>query len=134
MTTARLVPLGEVVKSADPGFACGEHLPTGVVQLRMNNVTVAGTLDWSALRRVPSNDTKSRKYGLTPGDVVFNHTNSPELVGKTALFMGFKEVVVYSNHFLRLRVDEAKLYPRYLALWLNFQWKHRVFERLCTQW
>jgi type I restriction enzyme S subunit len=134
MTTARLVPLGEVVKSADPGFACGEHLSRGVVQLRMNNVTRAGSLDWSAMRRVPSTDAKSRKYGLAPGDVVFNHTNSPELVGKTALFTGFKEAVVYSNHFLRLRVDEASLYPRYLALWLNFQWKHRVFQRLCSQW
>jgi type I restriction enzyme S subunit len=134
MTTARLVSLGEVVKSADPGFACGEHLPTGVVQLRMNNVTVVGTLDWSAMRRVPSNDTKSRKYRLAPGDVVFNHTNSPELVGKTALFTGFKEAVVYSNHFLRLRIDGANLDPRYLALWLNSQWKNRVFQRLCTQW
>ena len=31
-------------------------------------------------------------------------------------------------------MDETNLHPRYLALWLNFQWKHRVFERLCTQW
>ncbi|MCI0639539.1 MAG: restriction endonuclease subunit S [Gemmataceae bacterium] len=100
----------------------------------MNNVAVDGSLNWSAIRRVPSSHGRAQKYRLAPGDVVFNHTNSPELVGKTALFTGFKEPVLYSNHFLRLRVDESKLHPRYLALWLNFQWKHRVFERLCTQW
>src|SRR5262249_46268513 len=77
---------------------------------------------------------KLQKYSLGPGDVVFNHTNSPELVGKTALFTGFKEPVVYSNHFLRIRANDMVLHPRYLALWLNFQWKNRVFENLCTQW
>ncbi|MBO0697673.1 MAG: restriction endonuclease subunit S [Zavarzinella sp.] len=134
MKAVRHLTLGEVVKSADPGFACGEHLPTGVVQLRMNNVSVSGGLDWSALRRVPASDSQLKKHSLASGDVVFNHTNSPELVGKTALFTGFREPVLYSNHFLRLRVDKEVLHPRYLALWLNFQWKNRVFEKLCTQW
>jgi hypothetical protein len=38
-----------------------------------------------------------------------------DLVGKTALFLGFKEPVVFSNHFLRIRIDRKAADPRYVA-------------------
>jgi type I restriction enzyme S subunit len=134
MKTKPSIPLGNAIKSANPGFACGTNAPTGLVQLRMNNVTISGLLDWSSIRRVPKTAAKIEKYLLENGDVVFNHTNSPELVGKSAHFGGFSEPVTYSNHFLRLRVQESQLDSRFLAYWLNFQWKTRIFESLCTQW
>jgi hypothetical protein len=49
---------------------------------------------------------------LTPGDVVFNDTNSPELVGKTALFDD--DAPAFSNHMTRLRVNPDELDPGYL--------------------
>jgi type I restriction enzyme, S subunit len=126
--------LGDIVLSANPGFASGENPASGVVQLRMNNVSTDGTIDWSEIRRVPANRAKTEKYALAPGDVVFNSTNSPDLVGKTALFSGFKEPVVFSNHFLRIRVNRDAADPGYVAMWLSFQWKCRRFENLCTRW
>jgi len=130
----RALQLGDVVLSADPGFASGENPASGVVQLRMNNVSTDGAIDWSEIRRVPANGPKAEKYALAPGDVVFNSTNSPDLVGKTALFLGFKEPVVFSNHFLRIRVEREAADPGYVARWLSFQWKRRTFENLCTRW
>jgi type I restriction enzyme S subunit len=130
----RKVQLGDIVLSADPGFASGENPASGVVQLRMNNVSTDGAIDWSEIRRVPADSRKAEKYALAPGDVVFNNTNSPDLVGKTALFSGFKEPAVFSNHFLRVRVDREAANPGYVARWLNFQWKRRTFENLCTRW
>ena len=41
------------------------------------------------------------EYRLRRGGVVFNNTNSSELVGKSALFQDHAEPVVYSNHFAR---------------------------------
>ncbi|MCA9457807.1 MAG: restriction endonuclease subunit S, partial [Nitrospira sp.] len=61
-------------------------------------------------------------------------TNSPELVGKTTAFLGHKEPIVFSNHFLRLRTNGRRLDPQYLARWLTKQWQLRVFEKYCTQW
>lgn len=130
----RSLPLSELVESTDPGFASGENLPDGVVQLRMNNVRTDGTLDWSTLRRVPVIGRSAERYALKSGDVVFNSTNSPDLVGKTALFQGFKEPVVFSNHFLRIRVKRELADPGYIAWWLNFRWQQRAFESLCTRW
>jgi type I restriction enzyme S subunit len=132
----REIRLVEALVSAEPGFACGQDLPggSGVVQLRMNNVSAAGGFDWSKLRRIPADTRKLQRYSLKPGDVVFNHTNSPDLVGKAALFKRFREPILYSNHFLRLRVHAKLLDPVYLAWWLHLQWTKRVFEGLCTQW
>ncbi|MBN1815148.1 MAG: restriction endonuclease subunit S [Anaerolineae bacterium] len=128
------VPLGQAIKSAQSGFASGERASDGIIQIRMNNVTTDGNLDWTSFIRVPTSPKQLAKYRLQPGDVLFNATNSPELVGKTAAFGGHGEPVVFSNHFVRLRVDEKKLDSRYLARWLTYQQQRRLFESLCTQW
>ena len=130
----RWVKLGDVIAEAQPGFASGERDPEGVVQLRMNNVDTRGNLIWDEFIRVPAEPATIAKYQLVKDDVVFNNTNSTELVGKSAFFSGFSEPVVYSNHFTRLRVASDKLDPRYLAAWLLLQWQSRVFENLCNRW
>jgi type I restriction enzyme S subunit len=74
------------------------------------------------------------KFGLVDGDILFNNTNSPELVGKTALFTGAQERFVFSNHFTRLRVNRKRVDPRYVARWLAKERNRGVFSRLCNQW
>jgi type I restriction enzyme S subunit len=116
-----------------PGFACGERDAKGVVQLRMNNVDTRGRVVLDDFIRVPADTATVAKYQLKPGDVMFNNTNSTELVGKTALFTGFTESIVFSNHFTRLRVTKG-LEPAFLAWWLLQQWQDKVFESLCNRW
>src|SRR5206468_1601106 len=67
-------------------------------------------------------------------DVLFNNTNSTELVGKSSIFLGHSEPVTFSNHFTRLRVHPERIDPKYLARWLTKQQQSRVFEGLCTRW
>jgi type I restriction enzyme S subunit len=100
----------------------------------MNNVDTRGNLVWDDFLRVPADAATVTRYQLTSGDVVFNNTNSTELVGKSALFSGYPEPVVFSNHFTRLRAVPNKLAPAYLAAWLLQQWQSRVFENLCNRW
>jgi type I restriction enzyme S subunit len=128
------VPLSELVRGVQAGFATGERDPAGTIQVRMNNVTTEGAWDWSSFIRVPTDETIRSFYALQPGDVVFNNTNSTELVGKTALFKERNEPVVFSNHFTRLRTDAQRLAPEYLAHWLLSLWKQGVFARLCDKW
>ncbi len=134
MTIQEIVSIEEIATDVQSGFASGERTADGVVQLRMNNVTTEGSLNWSSYIRVPTSKKQIEKYQLQPGDILFNNTNSPELVGKTAVFKDFGEPVVFSNHFVRLRVDEERVDPQYLAAWFIKQWQNRVFESLCTQW
>ncbi|CAG1007636.1 Type-1 restriction enzyme EcoKI specificity protein [Anaerolineales bacterium] len=130
----RWVRLGDVVAEALPGFASGERDPKGVVQLRMNNLDTRGNLSLSEFIRVPADEATIARYQLQAGDVMFNNTNSVELVGKTALFFGYTEPVVYSNHFTRLRAKPDQLEPRYLASWILSQWQSHTFERICNRW
>lgn len=130
----RWARLGDVIAEAQPGFASGERDPEGVIQLRMNNVDTRGHVLWDEFIRVPADQKAIAKYELKSGDVVFNNTNSVELVGKNALFRGHSEPVVFSNHFTRLRVVPDQLEPGYLAMWLLAQWQVRIFENLCNRW
>lgn len=130
----RWVRLGGVIREARLGFASGKRDLGGVVQLRMNNVTNRGRLEWSSFIRVPADPETIATYQLEPGDVLFNNTNSTDLVGKTALFEGHSEPVVFSNHFTRLRVIPDKVSPSFLAFWLQEQWQQRVFENICNRW
>lgn len=128
------VRLRDLVEEAITGFACGARAPDGVVQLRMNNVTRRGTLEWSSFIRVPADAETIATYSLRRGDVLFNNTNSTEMVGKTALFDRFDEPVVFSNHFTRIRTRADALEPEFLALWLHSQWQSGVFARICDRW
>jgi len=126
--------IGDIVRESQSGFACGERDTDGAIQLRMNNVTTNGTFNWNELTRVPKNIDNLNKFQLLPGDVIFNNTNSTELVGKSALFSGHEETIVYSNHFTRLRVYENQCDGAYLSFWLNNLWFGKVFEDICNRW
>jgi type I restriction enzyme S subunit len=129
-----MVPLEELIESAQPGFACGLRDSNGVIQLRMNNVDTRGNFVWDNVLRVPIDYTDISQFELKEGDVLFNNTNSTELVGKSALYKGYRETVVYSNHFTRLRGKTDKLLPDLLSAWLNYQWFQGVFANICNRW
>jgi restriction endonuclease S subunit len=129
------VKLGEVIQEALPGFACGKRAGSdGFIQLRMNNISSHGQIDLSSILRVPATQEQVKKYRLVPGDVIFNNTNSVELVGKTALFNESEGIFLYSNHLTRLRSVPKILDTNYLASWLQLQWYQRVFEITCNRW
>lgn len=128
------VKLADVVLEAQAGFAAGERDAKGTIQLRMNNITKSGTWDWSSFIRVPADDDIKKFYTLQPGDILFNNTNSTEMVGKSALFEGHQEPIVFSNHFTRIRTNREKLAPEFLALWLLSRWQKGDFARLCDRW
>ena len=126
--------LSEVIREAKAGFASGKRDPDGIVQLRMNNVDRNVSINWKSFLRVPANPVSTQEYSLHSGDVLFNNTNSTALVGKSALFRGYAEPVVYSNHFTRLRTHQEKLLPEYLAAWFNHTWASGTFAEICNQW
>lgn len=130
----RWTRVGDLIREALPGFASGARDPHGIIQLRMNNVDTNGNVVWDEFLRVPADQETIAKYQLVAGDVVFNNTNSTALVGKSALFGGHSEPVVYSNHFTRLRTLPERLTPDYLAAWLVWQWQSHTFAELCNQW
>lgn len=83
--------------------------------LRMGNIQ-GGQIDWTDL--VYTNDKdEAKKYSLIEGDLLFNRTNSRELVGKTALFDGRREAL-FAGYLVRVSML-GKISPTYSNFVLN---------------
>jgi type I restriction enzyme, S subunit len=127
------VAVGELLVDMHPGFASGKHNSNGVgvPHLRPMNVSVDGAIDLTELKYVDPALADRPARRLQAGDVLFNNTNSPELVGKTALFDGDDEPA-FSNHMTRLRVDENRADPAFLAKRLHHAWRQGWFAMRCN--
>lgn len=114
-----VVPLGEALAAADYGSSTkASDTRNGVPLIRMGNVGFDGNLNLSNLKYVQLDDAAVEKYVLRKGDILFNRTNSKDLVGKTGLWDGGLHAVV-ASYFIRLRVDEGMLVPTYLWALMN---------------
>ena len=134
MTDWPSVTLETIAVDVQPGFACQPtDDPSGIPQLRTNNVSPLGGIDLSETKRVPANDAWIKRYSLKPGDVLFNNTNSPALVGKTALF-DEDGLFLFSNHMTRIRLATDIAEPGYVAHYLHWVWKRGILRGLITQW
>ncbi len=113
------------------GFPCGKHNKSGkgIIHIRPMNVNTDGQIDLLNCKYVEYNK-KYEDYLLKEGDVIFNNTNSRELVGKTACFK-INEKCLYSNHMTRIRVDRNKILPEFLSMYLHNLWKRGLFNRIC---
>lgn len=110
----RMQRLQEVCVSARYGTSkkASETAGAGVPVIRMSNVTYNGDLDCADLKFVVLSDTEFEKHALRAGDILFNRTNSRELVGKTGVWDGRFEAVA-ASYFIRLRPDAVKVCPSY---------------------
>jgi type I restriction enzyme S subunit len=131
----RWVRLREVCTLIDSGFAFRKKgAPEGdLLHLRPYNIGEDGTLNLSQRFYVPSSLSLARHKMLQPGDVLFNNTNSVELVGKTALVREPLEAA-FSNHITLLRSDTTKAEGAWIALALQALWRQGFFANLCNKW
>lgn len=122
---ATLAELGVVAQS---GFPSGRHnkLGKGIPHLRPMNIDREGRIDLTDVKYVED----PRDLRLRPGDVLFNNTNSPPLVGKTA-YLAVRGDFAFSNHMTRLRVPQS-VDGRFLAIQLHFLWRKGVFRAMCS--
>jgi type I restriction enzyme S subunit len=110
-----LASLGDgLLADVQSGFACGTHNREGrgIGHLRPMNVSVEGSIDLSNLKFVPASAADREERLVKAGDVIFNNTNSAELVGKTACYT-LADPLAFSNHMTRLRCRLDAVEPRF---------------------
>lgn len=76
----------------------------GIPVLRMNNLQKSN-IDTSDLKYLPANTKGMERYLLNQGDLLFNRTNSKELVGKTAVF-SLKGKYVFASYLIRVVINQ----------------------------
>src|SRR5262249_13183322 len=120
--------IGQIAKLVASGFPCGEHNDDGrgVPHIRPMNIDREGRFDLTTVKYVDGEIPRE----LANGDVLFNNTNSPELIGKTtAVLVDTK--LAYSNHMTRIRVEDG-LNPVFVARQLHFLWMSGYFRHRCV--
>jgi type I restriction enzyme S subunit len=110
--------LGNTAIEAAYGTSQKAHLePDGVPVLRMGNVTLDGHLTLDSLKYVSPDIKDLPRLYLESGDLVFNRTNSLELVGKSAVFRE-ESPFTLASYLIRVRLF-TELSPEYFAGYLN---------------
>src|SRR5574341_275556 len=100
-----MVELGDVCEELKSGFACDESDKNsdGIPHLRPMNINSDGQLVWEGTKYISESNFKDKSdYLLRKGDVLFNNTNSKELVGKTC-YVDADLNCGFSNHITRIR-------------------------------
>ena len=97
-----VVRLGEVLESTT--YGTNEPLSTRgeMVVLRMNNLQ-NGEINLSEVRRADLSKKEVHELNLVPGDILFNRTNSLDLVGKVGVVRDLPELISFASYLIRLR-------------------------------
>jgi type I restriction enzyme, S subunit len=90
----------------------------GVPVLTMGNVQ-DGLVVWSNEKRIPETSEDLPALYLRKFDVLYNRTNSAELVGKTGIYLGDDGVRTFASYLIRLRPSLLSSNPRFLNMAMN---------------
>ncbi|MCT4351255.1 restriction endonuclease subunit S [Vibrio sp. NC2] len=122
--------IGEMLSSANYGTS--EKSSTEKKKfpvLRMNNITYEGNWDFSALKYMDMSKEDENKYLVKSGDILFNRTNSKELVGKTAVYREATSMA-YAGYLVRARCNELA-HPDYISSFMNSKYGKKTLQSMC---
>jgi type I restriction enzyme S subunit len=97
--------------------------------LRMNNISRTGEMDFTDLKFMDLEANQHDRYLVRTGDVLFNRTNSVDLVGKTGVYRETKPMA-YAGYLIRLRVTKEN-HPEFLSAFLNSAYSKAMLRGMC---
>lgn len=106
--------------------------PTGIPVIRMGNIH-NGKLDFDDLKYFPTEWPRLRDFVLQDGDVLFNRTNSAELVGKTAVYKKHHPRAVFASYLIRVRTNKNTYDPDILAFFINSFYGRKYIASVVSQ-
>lgn len=105
--------------------------PTGVPVLRMGNIQ-DGDLDFSNLKYLPLDHDEFPGLHLQDGDLLFNRTNSPELVGKTAVYRSQITPCSFASYLISVRFSGGYM-PELASAFINSAYGKRWIKSVVVQ-
>ena len=112
-----VVPLGENLTEAQYGLSTKGAEAEQYALLRMTNQQ-KGRIVPVNLQYVALTAGQFEKFRMQKQDILFNRTNSFDLVGRTAIF-DLEGDFVFASYLIRLRTDSERLRPYFLNHYLN---------------
>lgn len=85
-------------------------------------------LDLNKIKMISVPDEDMPKYRLEYGDVLLCEGNSPDLVGRGAIWRDEIPDCVHQNHVLRVRLDQTKALPEFVLSVINSSYGQAYFR------
>jgi len=127
-----LTPLRRVIHKAQYGISLpATEEPIGLPMIRMNNLQNDGW-DFTDLKYIELSEEQAELYRVNPGDILFNRTNSKELVGKCEVFREAGDWV-FASYLIRVVLDQSKAIPEFVSTFLNTKPGRIQIDRVSRQ-
>jgi len=122
--------VGDLMESVNYGTSSkanesGEGYPI----LRMNNITYTGAWNFDSLKYIDLTSKDLPKYLVHKGQLLFNRTNSRELVGKTAVYRQ-DEPMAFAGYLVRGIVNKNN-HPEYVGAFMNTPQVKQHLKNMC---
>ncbi len=112
------VPARKFIKNFQYGLSeKANRKSDGIPILRMNNI-VNSELVYEDIKYLEKEFKTIEKFILNKGDLLFNRTNSKELVGKTAIFTA-EGNYVFASYLIRIVLDDSIVNRNYVNILFN---------------
>ena len=116
--------LGEVVQTQYGTSKKATSIVGEFPILRMNNITYSGEMDYKDLKYIELSDSEKEKFLLKKGELLFNRTNSKELVGKTGLF-NLDIPMVFAGYLIRIKPSNL-IHSKFLLFFMNSEYMKKL--------
>jgi type I restriction enzyme, S subunit len=111
--------LDEVVTETQYGTSVkANQEKDGTAVIRMNNIDSDGYISITDLKFAKLDLQVLQQQLLSTGDILFNRTNSRELVGKTGIWLE-PIPAVPASYLIRVRVNKEKVLPEFIWAFMN---------------
>jgi type I restriction enzyme S subunit len=75
-------------------------------------------------KRVRAKQKHIEDYAVQNGEILINRVNSLDYLGKCALVKGISEPTVFESNMMRIRLNQERIHPIYLARYLTTPQAH----------
>ncbi|WP_449106432.1 restriction endonuclease subunit S [Pseudomonas mohnii] len=111
--------IGELALNTEYGLSeKTSDLQDGVPVLKMGDIQSGQVLLGEKMKVSKATEGLPELY-LEPEDLLYNRTNSAELVGKTGLFLGRSGEFTFASYLIRIRCPKGLFSPAYLNMAMN---------------
>ena len=99
--------------------------------LRMN-CQEDGKVHYRDLQFVDLDSKSYYRFRVKPGDLLFNRTNSIDLVGRMAIIEDYRPAV-FASYLVRLTVDDNRCIPEFLNYFMNWPTTQEEIKKLASR-
>lgn len=127
--------LGDLAKVSEYGTSQkASEVKDEVPVLRMNNIS-GGKIIYENLKYLPASISDLPRLYLQRDDLLFNRTNSYELVGKTGIYKGENNKMTFASYLIRLSLFTDLLDADFVNLVMNSAYfrKHQIEPNITQQ-